>query len=78
MQGAWFSKDDDDAAIFFIGDDSITYIDDFAKFKYTIVKDTFDLKTDEPHYKELILRISPDSLILRELPSGDINKYWRN
>jgi hypothetical protein len=78
MQGSWFGAENDDAAVFYIGGDSITYIDDFAKFKYTLVKDTFDLKTTEMHYKELILRISPDSLILKEVPSGEINKYWRN
>jgi hypothetical protein len=78
MQGSWFGAENDDAAVFYIGGDSITYIDDFAKFKYTVVKDTFDLKTTEMHYKELILRISPDSLILKEVPSGAINKYWRN
>src|ERR1700722_14988299 len=73
MQGSWFGAEDDDAAVFYIGGDSITYIDDFAKFKYIVNKDTFDLKTTEMHYKELILRISPDSLILKELPSGEIN-----
>jgi len=78
MQGAWFGVEYDEHAVFSIDGDSITYIDDFSKFKYKVTKDTFELQTTQPHYKELILRISPDSLIFKEVPSGSISKYWRS
>jgi hypothetical protein len=78
LQGAWFGKESDDAAVFYIDPDSVTYIEDFAKFKYTISKDTFDIITNEPHYKEIIIKLTEDSLILKELPSMEINRYWKS
>src|ERR1700730_12775283 len=71
LQGAWFGVEYDEHAVFDIEGDSITYIDDFNKFKYLISKDTFDLKTTQFHYKELILKLTPDSLIFKEVPSGE-------
>jgi hypothetical protein len=78
LQGSWFGKESDDAAVFSIYGDTITYIDDFSKFKYTITKDTFELKTTQPHYKMLFLKLTQDSLIFKELPSMEIDRYWKS
>jgi hypothetical protein len=78
LQGAWFGKEYDEHAVFLIEGDSINYIEHFDKFKYRVSRDTFEILTTQPHYKELILKLGKDSLILKELPSGEINKYWKS
>lgn len=78
LQGAWFGAEDDDAAIFSIDGDSVMYIDDFSKSKYRVTKDTFELQTTQPHYKELIIKLNEDSLIFKEVPSGEISRYWKS
>jgi hypothetical protein len=78
LQGSWFGKEYDEHAVFNIDGDSINYIEHFDKFKYRISKDTFDILTDQPHYKEIILKLTKDSLVLKELPGNEINKYWKS
>jgi hypothetical protein len=77
FQGAWFGAESDNA-VFSVMGDTITYIDDFARFGYRITKDTFELQTTQLHYKELIIKLTPDSLVFKEVPSGEISRYWRN
>ena len=90
LQGSWFGKESDNA-IFSIEGDTLTYIDSFKKFKILILKDTFDIQTTESHYNQVILKLTHDSLIVRNLPNkkedamlmedaagGKIVKYWKN
>jgi hypothetical protein len=77
LQGSWFGKEFNEHAVFSIRGDTITYIDDFSNFKYSISKDTFNLLTKEPHYKQIILKLTKDSLVLKDLPGQEISKYWR-
>jgi len=77
LEGAWFGSEDDDAAVFSIDGDTIMYIDDFSKFKYKVTKDTFEIQTIQLHYKEIIVKLNADSLIFKEVPSGEISKYWK-
>ena len=78
MQGAWFGAEDDDAAVFSVDGDTVMYTDDFSKFKYRVAKDTFEIQTTQPHYKELIIKLNEDSLIFKEIPSGEISRYWKS
>lgn len=77
LLGCWFGKEFNEHAVFSIRGDTITYIEDFSNFKYSISKDAFDLLTKEPHYKQIILKLTKDSLVLKDLPSQEISKYWR-
>lgn len=90
LQGSWFGQESDNA-IFSIQGDTLTYIDSFEKYKILISKDTFDIKDANPHYNQLILKLTSDSLIVRDLPNkkldamlmdeatgGKIVRYWKN
>lgn len=77
LQGAWWGSEYDEHAVFTIDGDEITYIEHFDKFRYKLSGDTFDLITKQPHYKEIIVKLTKDSLVLRELPSKEISRYWR-
>jgi len=78
LQGSWFGKDFDEHAVFSIQGDAITYVDDFSTFKYAISKDTFEIVAKEPHYKQIIIILTKDSLVLRDIVSHKISKYWRS
>jgi hypothetical protein len=77
LQGTWFGEEYDAHAVFYITGDTISYIEHFDKFKYLISKDTFDIYTANPHYKQLILKLTKDSLVVQDLPSKKISKYWK-
>jgi hypothetical protein len=77
LQGSWFDNNDDNAEFFIIGD-SIGYPDDMSKYKYTLKNDTLDILTTQPHYKQVIQKITEDSLIMKNLPDRTISRYWHN
>lgn len=77
LQGSWFDNNDDNAEFFIIGD-SIGYPDDMSKYKYTLKNDTLDIVTTQPHYKQVIQKITEDSLIIKNLPDKSISRYWHN
>lgn len=88
LQGGWFNEESADlgSAIFYINGDSLQDLDTMDKFKLLISKDTFDIKDAKPHYVEIILKLTSDSLIVRDIPNkkmenstgGKIVRYWKN
>lgn len=80
LQGSWFGKEYDEHAVFYIKDDTISYVEHFDKFKYLISNDTFDILNTVPNYKEfIILQLTKDSLILQDIGHREVwtEKYWR-
>ncbi len=80
LQGAWFGKEYDEHATFYIKGDTISYIEHFEKYKYLVSNDTLHILTKALSYKEfIILKLSNDSLILQNKEHGEveIEKYWQ-
>ncbi|MGZ3883758.1 MAG: hypothetical protein ACXVPQ_12105 [Bacteroidia bacterium] len=77
LQGTWWGQEYDEHAVFLIDGDSINYIEHFDKFRYKLSGNTFDLATKQLHYKEIILKLTKDSLIFKEVPAGTISRYWK-
>ena len=77
LQGSWFGKEYDEHAVFRIDGDSINFVEHFDKLKYRLSKDTFEIVTRESHTKQVIIRLTKDSLIVKDAVSGLVSKYWK-
>ncbi len=80
LQGSWFGEEYDEHAVFYIKDDTISYIEHFDKYKYSISNDTLDILTEVPNFKEfVIMQLTKDSLILKDIAHDEVQtkKYWR-
>lgn len=77
LQGSWFDKNSDNAE-FFIQGDSLGDVDALQKTKYILKGDTLDLITNKPYVKQILLKLSKDSLIVQNLPDMSVSRYWHN
>jgi hypothetical protein len=78
MQGSWFGIEYEEHAVFTVKGDIMMDVEHFEKHKYGISNDTLCIRTGNTVYRELILKLTLDSLIVKELETPNIYKYWHS
>ncbi|MFL5753666.1 MAG: hypothetical protein ACJ76F_09680 [Bacteroidia bacterium] len=77
LQGSWFGKEYEEHAVFSIQGDSISYVEHPGKYVFSIYWDTLDIIAPEGHIKQIILKSTKDSLLLKDAGNGEVMKYWK-
>lgn len=81
LQGAWFGQEYDEHAVFYVKGDTISYIEHFDRYKYSISKDSIDIITNPNTFRVdfIIKKLTKDSLIMDDMRFAEVERktYWR-